>query len=99
MTGQKILKSLQQGEDLEFDQIMNVLGCVAEHCLSSLFDALFTWYNHKLKNLKPQEASTNENSKTSSSLKSHGKSGVSPANDSVSTRQTAVKIVMCLTLI
>ena len=42
-TGQKILKSLQQGEDLEFDQIMNVLGCVAEHCLSSLFDALFTW--------------------------------------------------------
>ena len=38
------MKSLQRGEDVQFDQILSALGCVAEYCLPSLLETLFKWY-------------------------------------------------------
>jgi len=38
-----MMKMLQRGEDVKFDQLLSALGCVAEHCLPSLVDALFCW--------------------------------------------------------
>ncbi|KAK6173602.1 hypothetical protein SNE40_017022 [Patella caerulea] len=42
-------KSLQRGEDLHFDQILNVMGCVAEHSLPSILKSLFLWYERQLR--------------------------------------------------
>ena len=38
------MKSLQRGEDAQFDQLLSALGCVAEYCLPSLLETLFKWY-------------------------------------------------------
>ena len=37
------MKSLQRGEDAQFDQLLGALGCVAEYCLPSLLETLFKW--------------------------------------------------------
>ncbi|XP_077984034.1 protein furry homolog-like [Glandiceps talaboti] len=38
-------RSLQRGEDPQFDQLLSSLGSVAEHCLPSLLKCLFEWYD------------------------------------------------------
>ncbi|XP_047125679.1 protein furry homolog-like isoform X1 [Hydra vulgaris] len=40
-------KSLQRGEDPQFDQLLCSLSSVAEHCLSSLLKTLFLWYERQ----------------------------------------------------
>ncbi|XP_049542885.1 protein furry isoform X2 [Anopheles darlingi] len=47
-------KLLQRGEDYQFDQLLQALGSVAEHCLPSLLKALLAWHKHQIcdKNIK-----------------------------------------------
>ena len=40
-------KSLQRGEDAQFDQVLSAFGEVAEHCLPSLLRTLFAWYDRQ----------------------------------------------------
>lgn len=40
-------KSLQRGEDLQFDQLLAAFGNVGEHCLPSLLKTLFGWYDRQ----------------------------------------------------
>eukprot|EP00058_Branchiostoma_floridae_P025945 XP_002611435.1 hypothetical protein BRAFLDRAFT_63933 [Branchiostoma floridae] len=40
-------KSLQRGEDPQFDQLLSSLNAVAEHCLPSLLRTLFEWYDRQ----------------------------------------------------
>ncbi|XP_025086109.1 protein furry homolog isoform X4 [Pomacea canaliculata] len=42
-----LTKSLQRGEDAQFDQILNSLGCAAEHCLPSILRTLFAWHDRQ----------------------------------------------------
>lgn len=39
-----LAKSLQRGEDSQFDQILGALGCVAEQSLPSILQSLFKWF-------------------------------------------------------
>lgn len=41
-------KTLQRGEDVQFDQLLSVFGSVAEHCLPSILKALFSWYERQM---------------------------------------------------
>ena len=38
-------KSLQRGEDPQFDQLLRSLNAVAKYSLSSLLKTLFQWYS------------------------------------------------------
>ncbi|KAJ7410468.1 hypothetical protein WISP_108172 [Willisornis vidua] len=40
-------RSLQRGEDLQFDQLISSMSSVAEHCLPSLLRTLFDWYRRQ----------------------------------------------------
>ncbi len=40
-------KSLQRGEDAQFDQLLSSFGSVAEHCLPSLLRTLFAWFERQ----------------------------------------------------
>ncbi|XP_059089513.1 protein furry-like isoform X3 [Tigriopus californicus] len=40
-------KSLQRGEDFQFDQLLQAFGNVGEHCLPSLLKTLFGWYDRQ----------------------------------------------------
>ena len=40
-------KSLQRGEDPQFDQLLSAFGSVAEHCLPSILRTLFDWYDRQ----------------------------------------------------
>ena len=40
-------KSLQRGEDVQFDQLLSSFGTVAEHCLPSILKTLFAWYDRQ----------------------------------------------------
>ncbi|XP_076468272.1 protein furry-like isoform X4 [Babylonia areolata] len=42
-----LTKSLQRGEDAQFDQILNSMGCVAEHSLPSILRTLFLWHDRQ----------------------------------------------------
>ncbi|BFZ15206.1 hypothetical protein BsWGS_18245 [Bradybaena similaris] len=46
-------KSLQRGEDPQFDQILNALGNVAEHCLPSILRTIIAWYNRQMRDDSP----------------------------------------------
>ncbi|XP_063413170.1 protein furry-like isoform X1 [Mytilus trossulus] len=43
-----LTKSLQRGEDPQFDQLLNALGSVAEQTLPSLLRSLFLWFNKQM---------------------------------------------------
>ncbi|XP_058831172.1 protein furry isoform X5 [Topomyia yanbarensis] len=43
-----LAKLLQRGEDSQFDQLLQALGSVAEHCLPSLLKALLAWHRHQI---------------------------------------------------
>ncbi|XP_055625091.1 protein furry isoform X2 [Toxorhynchites rutilus septentrionalis] len=43
-----LAKLLQRGEDNQFDQLLQALGSVAEHCLPSLLKALLAWHRHQI---------------------------------------------------
>lgn len=48
-------KTLQRGEDPQFDQLLSAFGSVAEHCLPSLLRALYSWYERQMAEVGPQE--------------------------------------------
>lgn len=48
-------KSLQRGEDPQFDQLLSAFGSVAEHCLPSLLRALFSWYERQMSEVSNPE--------------------------------------------
>ncbi|CAH0545977.1 unnamed protein product [Brassicogethes aeneus] len=48
-------KTLQRGEDGQFDQLLSAFGSVAEHCLPSLLKALFSWYERQMSEVQSQE--------------------------------------------
>uniref|UniRef100_A0A182PTQ4 Cell morphogenesis protein N-terminal domain-containing protein n=1 Tax=Anopheles epiroticus TaxID=199890 RepID=A0A182PTQ4_9DIPT len=89
-------KLLQRGEDYQFDQLLQALGSVAEHCLPSLLKALLAWHKHQIcdKNIK-------RDLQTGSSSTAHH-----PANKSgldleyqLLRREAAVEFIFCLALI
>ncbi|XP_019713118.1 protein furry homolog isoform X2 [Hippocampus comes] len=41
-------KSLQRGEDLQFDQLMSTMSSLAEYCLPSILRTLFDWYKRQV---------------------------------------------------
>ena len=44
---QSLSKSLQRGEDPQFDQLLSAFAQVAEHCLPSILRTLFDWYERQ----------------------------------------------------
>ncbi|TRY82982.1 hypothetical protein DNTS_026632 [Danionella cerebrum] len=40
-------RSLQRGEDSQFDQLISSMSSIAEHCLPSLLRTLFDWYRRQ----------------------------------------------------
>ncbi|KAJ3599637.1 hypothetical protein NHX12_033593 [Muraenolepis orangiensis] len=40
-------RSLQRGEDAQFDQLISSMSSIAEHCLPSLLRTLFDWYGRQ----------------------------------------------------
>ena len=47
MKERSLSKSLQRGEDAQFDQLLSSFGSVAEHCLPSLLRILFAWFERQ----------------------------------------------------
>ncbi|XP_070197468.1 protein furry-like isoform X3 [Littorina saxatilis] len=85
-----LTKTLQRGEDAQFDQILNSLGCVAEHSLPSILRTLFTWHDR-------QTRYTPEDSPLLESRQRHRSRG---SKDVLSERRDlAVEFVFCLVLV
>ncbi|XP_060753685.1 protein furry homolog isoform X3 [Neoarius graeffei] len=42
-----LTKSLQRGEDPQFDQLINTMSSLAEYCLPSILRTLFDWYRRQ----------------------------------------------------
>lgn len=94
-TDKTLAKLLQRGEDYQFDQLLQALGSVAEHCLPSLLKALLAWQWHQIcdgdikRDLKRME--TERQSGTAK-----------PGNDlesQLQRREAAVEFIFCLALI
>ncbi|XP_076807227.1 protein furry homolog-like isoform X2 [Clavelina lepadiformis] len=90
-----IMKSLQRGEDGQFDQLLGALGCVAEHCLPSLLETLFEWFNQQIPNFKVKY----EGKSSRSSIKSKSDSSHKDEDVKKELREMAIAIVFCLVLI
>ncbi|XP_031346669.1 protein furry isoform X1 [Photinus pyralis] len=96
-------KTLQRGEDSQFDQLLSAFGSVAEHCLPSLLRALFSWYERQM-----SEVPGVEQKKTDQKAKSimYIVSGNAPetierseADIQQERRDLAVEFIFCLVLI
>ncbi|XP_050300806.1 protein furry isoform X2 [Anthonomus grandis grandis] len=96
-------KTLQRGEDLQFDQLLGAFGSVAEHCLPSLLKALFSWYERQM-----SEVSNPEQKKSDIKQKSiinivAGNTTETPerseADIQKEKRDLAVEFIFCLVLI
>ncbi|XP_066250595.1 protein furry isoform X1 [Euwallacea similis] len=96
-------KTLQRGEDAQFDQLLSAFGSVAEHCLPSLLTALFSWYERQM-----SEASNPEHKRSDIKQKSiinivAGNTAETPerseADIQKEKRDLAVEFIFCLVLI
>ncbi|KAL1517075.1 hypothetical protein ABEB36_000886 [Hypothenemus hampei] len=96
-------KTLQRGEDAQFDQLLSAFGSVAEHCLPSLLKALFNWYERQM-----SEVSNPEQKKSDIKQKSiinivAGNTTETPerseADIQKEKRDLAVEFIFCLVLI
>ncbi|XP_076272167.1 microtubule binding protein furry isoform X2 [Rhynchophorus ferrugineus] len=96
-------KTLQRGEDAQFDQLLSAFGSVAEHCLPSLLRALFSWYERQM-----SEVSNPEQKKSDTKQKSiinivAGNTTETPerseADIQKEKRDLAVEFIFCLVLI
>ncbi|XP_052897871.1 protein furry isoform X4 [Anopheles moucheti] len=89
-------KLLQRGEDYQFDQLLQALGSVAEHCLPSLLKALLAWHKHQIcdKNIK-RDLQTGP---TSTAHHTANKSGLD-LEYQLLRREAAVEFIFCLALI
>ncbi|KAG8453653.1 hypothetical protein GDO86_000331 [Hymenochirus boettgeri] len=92
---EKILsRSLQRGEDLQFDQLISSMSSVAEHCLPSLLRTLFDWY-------KRQNGTEDESYeyRPRSSTKSKGDEQQRERDYLLERRDLAVDFIFCLVLV
>uniref|UniRef100_A0A2C9GWQ8 Protein furry n=1 Tax=Anopheles funestus TaxID=62324 RepID=A0A2C9GWQ8_ANOFN len=89
-------KLLQRGEDYQFDQLLQALGSVAEHCLPSLLKALLAWHKHQIcdKNIK-RDLQTGP---SSAAHHAANKSGLD-LEYQLLRREAAVEFIFCLALI
>lgn len=94
-TDKTLTKLLQRGEDYQFDQLLQALGSVAEHCLPSLLKALLAWHWHQIcdgdikRDFKRMETERQSiNAKPGNELESQ-----------LQRREAAVEFIFCLALI
>ncbi|XP_064005314.1 protein furry homolog-like isoform X2 [Pogoniulus pusillus] len=87
-------RSLQRGEDLQFDQLISSMSSVAEHCLPSLLRTLFDWYRR-------QNGAEDESYeyRPRSSTKSKGDDQQRERDYLLERRDLAVDFIFCLVLI
>ncbi|XP_053559954.1 protein furry homolog-like isoform X2 [Bombina bombina] len=87
-------RSLQRGEDLQFDQLISSMSSVAEHCLPSLLRTLFDWY-------KRQNGTEDESYeyRPRSSTKSKGDDQQRERDYLLERRDLAVDFIFCLVLV
>ncbi|NXO54690.1 FRYL protein, partial [Aramus guarauna] len=87
-------RSLQRGEDLQFDQLISSTCSVAEHCLPSLLRTLFDWYRR-------QNGTEDESYeyRPRSSTKSKGDDQQRERDYLLERRDLAVDFIFCLVLI
>ncbi|XP_013925674.1 PREDICTED: protein furry homolog-like [Thamnophis sirtalis] len=87
-------RSLQRGEDLQFDQLISSMSSVAEHCLPSLLRTLFDWY-------KRQNGTEDESYeyRPRSSTKSKGDEQQRERDYLLERRDLAVDFIFCLVLV
>ncbi|XP_075051504.1 protein furry homolog-like isoform X1 [Mixophyes fleayi] len=87
-------RSLQRGEDLQFDQVISCMSSVAEHCLPSLLRTLFVWY-------KRQNGTEDESYeyRPRSSTKSKGDEQQRERDYLLERRDLAVDFIFCLVLV
>uniref|UniRef100_A0A2K5S0A1 FRY like transcription coactivator n=1 Tax=Cebus imitator TaxID=2715852 RepID=A0A2K5S0A1_CEBIM len=87
-------RSLQRGEDLQFDQLISSMSSVAEHCLPSLLRTLFDWYR--------RQNGTDDESyeyRPRSSTKSKGDEQQRERDYLLERRDLAVDFIFCLVLV
>lgn len=87
-------RSLQRGEDLQFDQLVSSMSSVAEHCLPSLLRTLFDWYR--------RQNGTDDESygyRPRSSTKSKGDEQHRERDYLLERRDLAVDFIFCLVLV
>ncbi|KAF0292915.1 Protein furry [Amphibalanus amphitrite] len=88
-------KSLQRGEDAQFDQMLSTFGSAAEHCLPSLLRTLFAWYDRQGVDVAAEVRLT----------RTDAKGRVEPTTDRLERehredrRDLAVEFIFCLVLI
>ncbi|XP_075422865.1 protein furry homolog-like isoform X3 [Ascaphus truei] len=87
-------RSLQRGEDLQFDQLISSMSSVAEHCLPSLLRTLFDWYKRQN---GPEDESYEYRPR--SSTKSKGDEQQRERDYLVERRDLAVDFIFCLVLV
>ncbi|XP_042638065.1 protein furry homolog-like [Orycteropus afer afer] len=87
-------RSLQRGEDLQFDQVISSMSSVAEHCLPSLLRTLFDWYRR-------QNGTEDESYeyRPRSSTKSKGDEQQRERDYLLERRDLAVDFIFCLVLV
>eukprot|EP00794_Sanderia_malayensis_P007422 gene7422-8242_t len=102
LTERPLSKSLQRGEDPQFDQLLSSLSSVAEHCLSSLLKTLFQWYDRQTG--KDAEELTRSRSPSrawggSESPRPISRHGFKDRDALWERRDLAVEFIFCLVLI
>ncbi|XP_066576040.1 protein furry homolog-like isoform X3 [Amia ocellicauda] len=87
-------RSLQRGEDSQFDQLISSMSSIAEHCLPSLLRTLFDWYR--------RQSGTEDESyeyRPRSSTKSKGDEQHRDKDYLLERRDLAIDFIFCLVLV
>ncbi|XP_069049817.1 protein furry homolog-like isoform X4 [Lepisosteus oculatus] len=87
-------RSLQRGEDPQFDQLISSMNSIAEHCLPSLLRTLFDWYR--------RQSGTEDESyeyRPRSSTKSKGDEQHRDKDYLLERRDLAIDFIFCLVLV
>ncbi|CAH2001764.1 unnamed protein product [Acanthoscelides obtectus] len=96
-------KSLQRGEDAQFDQLLSAFGSVAEHCLPSLLRALFSWYERQMSEVSnPEQKKSDIKQKSIINIVAGNTTETverSEADIQKEKRDLAVEFIFCLVLI
>uniref|UniRef100_A0A5S6QGF4 Protein furry-like protein-like n=1 Tax=Trichuris muris TaxID=70415 RepID=A0A5S6QGF4_TRIMR len=96
-------KTLQRGEDAQFDQVIIALGVLSENCLPSVLRSLFAWYEEQKKqchlNMQKRVQQTFSSTRNDSA-KQTGKLEPKPECDlAAEKRGLAIDFIFCLVLI
>ncbi|KRZ85737.1 Protein furry -like protein-like [Trichinella sp. T8] len=98
-----LTKSLQRGEDAQFDQIITTLGSLSENCLPSVLRSLFVWYDEQNKkcelSLQKKVQTLQMNVKNESSKQILRGDLKTDEDYILEKRKLAVDFILCLVLI